>query len=257
MTSQPTLTAQPLASQPTAFNDRTAIGGLSVSRMSPQVEVNRFYSLLSIDGPLNAEAMATAITNLAMLISNIDYALVLESNSVGGWISNNDISGYIGLHYGQADAVQITWPRTDTVQRQANKKQLLSKLQRESWDAQQQLNLQSNRISAVHSMVPEAELKAIVDALKSPAGAGAENLKLLSYKSTLVNSNIFYEDENSFLGQYLQLNGNQFLMRADSAADYALAYSGIYMGGQAYYRSARLEQITGELEVAANLQTIV
>jgi len=240
---------------PLAIDARTAIGGLTVTRISPQDEVNRFYGLLNIDGPLKAEEMAAAIKNLAILISNIDYALVLESNRVGGWISNNDISGYVGLHFGQADAVQITWPPTDSDQAQANKKQLVDKLQPENWDAQQQLNLQSNRISAVHSMLPKAELKAISDALKGTSGA--TNLKLPSYESTLVDGNIFYEDENSFLGRFLQLNGNQFLMMDDSAVDYALAFSAIFMGGQAYYRSARLEQITRDMELAANMQTIV
>jgi hypothetical protein len=230
----------------------------AVSEVSPRGEVKKFFELLKSAEAINVVAIADAIHTVAALVTTFDYALALESNDVWGWITNNDISGYVGLHYNEEEAARplspLSWASTESEERQQHKNAWANKSLVGDLSPNWQLSLHGNNFIAVHSMVPEDTLKAIHKILDS---GEVPPITIQAYESMTVRDNTFYEESSSFISKFLNVSGNQFPFPSKNAVAYTLGFSGVFLGGQALEPTAVIEQILHQKEQAANLLKIV
>jgi len=223
----------------------------AVSEVSPRGEVNKFFELLKSAEAIDVVAIADAIHTVAELVNRVDYALALESNDVWGWITNNDISGYVALHNKQDNAVQLSWASTESPERQGNKNNWAKESLASDLSVKYQLSLHGNNLTAVHSMIPDETLKAIHEMLDS---GQVPEITIRAYESMTVRDNTFYEESSSFITEFLNLSGNQFLYRSEKGATlaYALGFRGAFIGNMSYAKSAdefgdyKIEQIFDE-----------
>ncbi len=232
------------------------IGGMTVAfEVSPKIEVDNFFNFLISAEALDVDALAEAIHTVAVLINIPDYALTLESNNVGGWITNNNILGYVALRF-EKGAAQLSW--LSIKYKKMAKEILPNKLL-----ANNQLSLHGNIFTAVHSMIPDATQKAIIKLL----GSGAElNVNIRAYESMTIGDNIFYEDRNSFISNFLNMNGNHFHYQNINGATlaYTMGTRGIFLGNISYatkennYEKYKIKQTFNESvkQPALNLLTI-
>ncbi len=212
----------------------SAVRRTAMYEVSPKSEVEKFYALLNADRRLEEAEIIDAIRTVSALVTKPDYALTLWSNDVWGWISNNDISGYVALHYGQKDAQPLSW--SSTAGDSAKQKLKASWAHNEfgnDLSAKYQLNLHGNHFGAVHSMVNGSVLKVIETIL---AGGGQPSSTIQSYESVTVTDNTFYEAGSSFVGQFMSLSGNQFLHESEKEAivAHALGMRATFIGNMSH-----------------------
>lgn len=226
-----------------------------VSEVSPRAEVNRFFELLNAADTMDIEAVIDVIHTVASLATTPDDALALESNAVGGWVTNNSISGYVALLNNQDQAVKLAWASTNEDLRIRHKKAWADKSLADDLSAKDQLSFHGNNMSAVHSMIPQDTLKTLHDILEK---GEFPPITIQAYHSLTVRDNVFYEGDSSFISKFLNLSGNQFPASTEgNTVAYALGFSGVFVGSQASGPTAVLEQILHQKEQAANLLIIV
>ncbi|MDH3317980.1 MAG: hypothetical protein OER43_19755, partial [Gammaproteobacteria bacterium] len=123
------------------------------------------------------------------------------------------------------------------------------------WTPAGQMNLHGNVVTAVLSMMPKATVDGIETILK---GDVVPAMSLEAYESLIVTDNVFFQAGSSFVGQSMNVSGNQF-PKADekNAVAYALGLSGVFVGDQSIDPRAPFEQILNRAEHSANLLQIV
>lgn len=229
---------------------------------SPREEVSRFYDLLGASGAVDRAEILDVIRAVAEIVSGADYALALESNSVEGWVADNDIGGYLGLHYEQTKATQLTWPSTQPRQRQANKTSWANKNFPDDLSPGGQLHLHANQFLAVHSMVQQETLDAVHEALEN-GRIGAINIQ--AYESLSVRDNVFAEAGSSFIGLFLNADGNNFLFESEKETilAYTLGLRGTFLGNMSNavpveeaYQGYVIEQIFKHAIMQAGLNMV-
>ncbi len=230
-----------------------------VSELSPKGEVTKFFEFLNLAEEIDVVAFADVIHTVVALVNTFDYALALESNDVWGWITNNDISGYVALNYGQKARARLAWTSTASDTRQGNKDAWAKNRLASDLSAKNQLSLRGNDFAAVHSMIHQITLNNIHKILDS--GFNSEEtppITIPAYKSMTVRDNTFYEESSSFISQFLNVSGNQFPNSAGgNVVAYTLGFSGVFLGGQALVPTAVIEQILRRKRQAANFLKIV
>ena len=243
---------------PTADLARRAALTLPTVEVSPKDGVNQFYTtIFETTAPPTVSAVANEIWKIALIANTPDFALALDPN-VSGWISNNQVSGYVALYrldekpgkaLSWASTLPLDSPRTNN--KRAWAKSSLPKI----WSPAGQLNLHGNAVAAVFSMMPEATVNDIETVL---SGGGAPNISLAGYESLIVTDNVFFQAGSSFVGQSMNVSGNQF-PKADEkdAVAYALGLSGVVVGNQSFDPAAPFEEILTRGAHSANLLQIV
>jgi len=237
----------------------------AVSEVSPKAGVEKFFELLKADGVLDVAEITDAIRTVSALVRTHDYALALESNSVWGWITNNDISGNVALYFAQDDTAPLSWtsaPSDDS--RRDNKRKWADGKLAGDLSPNYQLSLQGNNLAAVHSMVPGATLKAIHTILTEGV---IPDTRIQAYESMTVSDNTFSEGSSSFVSEFLNMSGNQFFHQNAKGATlaYTLGIRGAFLGNISYatsgakFQEYKIEQIFAEAIGAfgSNLLTIV
>jgi hypothetical protein len=250
----PGVPARPPA-RPPATTERMALA----IAISPREGVTDFYDLIKTGGVLEVAALAEAIRTVAKVISKVDYALTLASNEVSGWITNNQIQGYIGLHFGQGKG-RISWPPTKPREGEEIKFSWAAKNLRGSLSTREQLNIHGNRVEAVHSMIEEESMKLLQKILRDGSDPGGVSIP--AYQSITVRDNVFFEAGNSFTGGFLNLGDNQFFDEGKAALiqAFAIGVRCMFLGNIAYatragkYEEYRIEQISEEFPMHAAMQ---
>ncbi len=203
-----------------------------VSTSSPKETVTKFYDLFNTTTTQNKAEILEAIKEITLLSYKTDYALALQSNQVGGWIKDNDISGYLVLHYEQEKAVSLSWQSNSEPERLKNKDNFSQSTIDFNWPAENQINITGNNVVAVLSMVTQATLDEIEKIL---SGTFDSALTIQAYESMSVKDNVFYQEENSFIAKFCNLEGNHFMFNqreSSTVLAYAYGYRGMIINNQ-------------------------
>ncbi|TKB25855.1 hypothetical protein FCL47_12220 [Desulfopila sp. IMCC35006] len=242
-------------------------GGGAMMRMAlavaPKNEIETFYTDIKSLGVADAEKLLDRIRVLASLVTSPDYALALASSAVSGAINNNQISGYIGLHYIDTEKMApLSWKSNGDQSELENKANWAKKNMTASWGAQGQLTLRGNKIMALHSMVLPETFEAIQDIVLGKDS----HVTLNAYESMSITDNYFDEDQSSFISKFMTLNGNQFLFFQQErriTQAYTLGYRGIFLGNMSFTQNMDgdivIEQILHDFydSVRANFLRII
>ncbi len=229
-----------------------------ISALEPvsQGAVRQFLKAISsIRTPEDRIFEALKTTLVSFRRRHFNYSLAL-ARGVGGWIEDNDIQGYIALHFDEGFR-NLAWGKTTGEQSQVK-----SEFEKGYADTlisvdPESLVIRGNRFRAVHSnghLLGEG----ISDLLKG------ESLKHKyappsGYELLQAAENSFLENASSFIASSTILSGNQFNAPAkpDAAEAYVWGKSGMFVGNVAAAQDATLETILLKTRTEANQTNLI
>ena len=227
-----------------------------MSKRSPKDEVTKFYENLKLSDATREAVLIDTLIDISKLISVYDFALVLDSNDVGGRITNNDIEGYVGLHFEQRQprTPSLLWDSTAGGLGKGYKGRWGNDGLKDAFSSKNDLSLHGNNLTSVRSMVTNNVDSTIDVILSLEEGTSIPSIDVESYESMTVRDNFFSGGMNSFISRYMNVSGNQFTTSSVlRSMVYAMGHKGVFLGNQASEDSADIEQIFSSMKEAANL----
>ncbi len=191
--------------------------------------VSNFYSVLG-----NPEADITALSeSISVAVEafiQFDYTEALAVGyGVGGWIEDNNVDGYLTLHY-NPKFTPIAWQKA-TEQTLVRRREFLKRGREYIVVDNVNLTLRGNSLYAVRSN--GYSIMQVMDTIMNTGDWGEHEMPETGYEFLTVTGNVFKSNGSGFVSKSIIMNENTFANKANQnlgVAVFVLGYSGIFVG---------------------------
>jgi len=220
--------------------------------------VSNFYSVLgNPDADLTAVRESISAAVEAFFEFGYTEALAL-GYGVGGWIEDNNVNGYLTLHY-DPKFTPLAWQKA-TDETLAQRHAFLKRGREYIVVDHVNLTLRSNSLYAVRSN--GYSIMRVIDTIMKTGDWGDHEMPEMGYEFLTVTGNVFKSNGSGFVSQSIIMNENTFANKANQnlgVAAFVLGYSGIFVGNAGANQNLGIETILrpGWVRDSANIVSIV
>lgn len=218
----------------------------------PTIQKNalkKFYTELNKRN-INLKNLSNAIELIYKSFYLLHYteALALTKN-VGGWVIDNDIKGFVSLHF-DPKAKYLEW---GIISDENQRKRIQTWVERRFTILSNQmvLKIRGNNLFSVRS-----NGSSLMENIKTfLEGDLRRDVKQEGFETLIVEGNIFNVSGNSFICQWLTMSGNQFTNKYENngAVAYTIGDSGVFVGNLGSTKGLIIDKFFKSSTEAANL----